>query len=178
MNKYNFDDITFSLFFQQTINEAYKVAYQIMQNKQDAQDVVQDAYSKLYKVRQKITSPDMAIKWLVVITKNEAFNMLKKRNRSITVQSDYLEWLVNNQYSEKTTEEQLIIKEEMEAIDQILENLNSHWSNALRLKYLAGFSAKEISQIYDVSIHTVYSWLQRGIKAIRKEKDRDEKKKK
>ena len=57
----------------------YGIAFSIVKNKQDAEEIVQVVFTKIYTIdKSKLPSKSEA-SWLYTITKNEAINFWKKR---------------------------------------------------------------------------------------------------
>ena len=65
----------------------YSIAYSILKNKQDAEDVVQIVFEKLYLIDKEKLPNRNESSWLYSITKNETEDKLRKKKYSIDVNS-------------------------------------------------------------------------------------------
>lgn len=65
----------------------YSIAYSILKNKQDAEDVVQIVFEKLYLIDKEKLPNRNESSWLYSITKNETEDKLKNKKYSIDVNS-------------------------------------------------------------------------------------------
>ena len=67
----------------------YSIAYSILKNKQDAEDVVQIVFEKLYLIDKEKLPNRNESSWLYSITKNETINYLKRNKNNIDLDSIY-----------------------------------------------------------------------------------------
>src|SRR5437899_12966673 len=66
----------------------FRIAQNITQNREDAEDVVQDAFLKAYQNLKQFQGNSKFYTWLVRIAVNEALMKLRKRKSSKTVSMD------------------------------------------------------------------------------------------
>src|SRR5436190_11730856 len=66
----------------------FRIAQHITQNREDAEDVVQDAFLKAYQNLNKFQGNSKFYTWLVRIAVNEALMRLRKRKADKTVSMD------------------------------------------------------------------------------------------
>src|SRR5437588_12968332 len=66
----------------------FRIAQHITQNREDAEDVVQDAFLKAYQNLKQFQGNSKFYTWLVRIAVNEALMKLRKRKTSKTVSMD------------------------------------------------------------------------------------------
>src|SRR5438046_3298669 len=66
----------------------FRIAQHITQNREDAEDVVQDAFLKAYQNLKQFQGNSKFYTWLVRIAVNEALMKLRKRKTSKTVSID------------------------------------------------------------------------------------------
>lgn len=138
----------------------YRIAFSIVKNKQDAEDIVQIVFTKMYSIdKSKLPSKSEA-SWLYSVTKNEAINFLKKKNHNISLEDIY-EIEDNNEIKE------IIDKD---SYNKLLSGLTDKEKEIISLKILANLSFDEIGKIlktptgtikwkYYKSIHTLKALL-------------------
>src|ERR1700746_84233 len=68
--------------------QVFRIAQHITQNREDAQDVVQDAFFKAYQKLDQFQGNSKFYTWLVRIAVNEARMRLRKRRTAKTVSMD------------------------------------------------------------------------------------------
>jgi RNA polymerase sigma-70 factor (ECF subfamily) len=57
----------------------FAIAYGILQNREEAEDVVQDSLVKAWKTRQRVREPEKFFAWLCTITRHRARDTFRKR---------------------------------------------------------------------------------------------------
>lgn len=67
----------------------YSITFSIVKNKQDAEDVVQIVFTKIYSMDKSKLPSKSESSWLYSITKNETINFLKKKNNHISLEEVY-----------------------------------------------------------------------------------------
>src|SRR5215470_6144883 len=59
----------------------FAIAYGILQNREEAEDVVQDSLVKAWKMRWRVREPDKFPAWLSMIARHRAHDLFRKRRR-------------------------------------------------------------------------------------------------
>lgn len=136
----------------------FAVAYSVLGNKAEAEDAVQDAFVTLLKYSGEIRQPESprAKSFVTVITKNKAFDLLRKRKNeaeladaeAADVEQDVLELLCT-----KESEEQIIAA--INAMDQ-------RYSSVLYCVLVLECSTKKAARLLGRKHSTVRSQLKRG----------------
>src|SRR5438132_9159683 len=57
----------------------FAIAYGILQNREEAEDVVQDSLVKAWKTRWRVRDPEKFLAWLCTIARHRAHDMFRKR---------------------------------------------------------------------------------------------------
>ena len=57
----------------------FAIAYGVLQNREEAEDVVQDAFIKAWKTRWRVRDPEKFPAWLVTIARNRARDLFRAR---------------------------------------------------------------------------------------------------
>src|ERR1700738_448147 len=82
------DTAAFEQLVRQYERQVFRIAQHITQNREDAQDVVQDAFFKAYQKLEQFQGNSKFYTWLVRIAVNEALMRLRKRRTAKTVSMD------------------------------------------------------------------------------------------
>lgn len=155
-------------------NSAYNLAYWIVRNRDDAEDVVQNAYLRAYRAFGGFKGDAMR-PWFLTIVRNSAFQVLQERKRagnvipfdSVVSLSDSDEW------SELTTqdvsaEDKLIADVEARQLRKALAELPLAYRDVVVLRELEGLAYTEVATVLGIPIGTVMSRLSRGRALLRK----------
>lgn len=160
-------------------NNMYKVALGVLQNKQLAEDVVQETFVKLWEVRKDFDLTAKLSTWLYRVTINKAIS-LQRRNKFFT----FFSHLNNNETSledKKVSFEQQIIdnnnslktenienKQIQKSLKQAIDSLPKNQRMAFVLAKYQDLSYKEIAEIMDITVSSVESLLFRAKQNLQK----------
>lgn len=127
----------------------YNYLYKITLNKEDAEDMTQEvfikAYNKLYAFEKKSNFSTWIFK-IAINTLNDNF----KRKKHYDLDKE--EAMMNIKCSDRDIpEEALSLKEKKLEVLKLLDELTLEQKNAIILKYVRGFSYKEIGKILGVN---------------------------
>ncbi len=145
----------------------YVVAYKIVRNEEDAKDAIQDALIRVAKNIHKIENPSSiaARNYLMVITKNAALNVVKKRDSKI------IERLGNDLYVESCHSpgpaELHMQKEIIELAGEAILSLPERYRDCLYLDIVEGYRSREIAELLGIKDCTVRKRQQRGRQLLR-----------
>lgn len=136
----------------------YGVAFSILKNKEDSEDIVQTVFSKLYTIDKEKMPKDKEATWLYTVTKNEALLFLRKKSDAYDLEQVYNVENQNNEINE------LIDKENY---NQLINKLDSKEKEIVSLKVISNFSFKQISELLGEPIGTVKWRYYKSIYALR-----------
>ena len=116
----------------------YNIAYSILKNKQDAEDVVQIVFEKLYLIDKEKLPNRNESSWLYSITKNETINYLKRNKNNIDLDSIYNIEDDNNEINK-------II--DQDNYNRLISKLNNKEKEIISLKIISNLSFEEIGKL-------------------------------
>lgn len=116
----------------------YSIAYSILKNKQDAEDVVQIVFEKLYLIDKEKLPNRNESSWLYSITKNETINYLKHNKNNIDLDSIYNIGDDNNEINK-------II--DQDSYNRLISKLNNKEKEIISLKIISNLSFEEIGKL-------------------------------
>lgn len=149
------------------------LAYQLVGNTQDAEDVYQEVFMKVYKNIQRFRFESDFYTWLYRIAVNCAITYRKKRNRHIHAHIGE----AGNQENGKTytpsdsapgPEKKLMNHEIKQQIEMNLDRLPLMQRVVFTLRFLQDFRIKEIANIINCSEGTVKNYIFRSTQKMRK----------
>jgi RNA polymerase sigma factor (sigma-70 family) len=156
------------------LDAAYNVAYWLVGNRADAQDVVQDAYLRAFRAFDSFTGEDIK-PWLLTIVRNVAYRWLSVRKRTanvISLDSALSNFREDDQLPEMASEEPsaedvLIGRAEQALVRSALTELAPAFREMIVLRELEGLSYQEIAKVMGIPLGTVMSRLARARDQLR-----------
>ena len=149
-----------------------KYAVSILGDLEQARDVVQDTFLKLYKqdpekVRQKVKS------WLFTVCRNHCYDLIKRNRRTSNLEEDEISYIAS---SEDNPFQVISFLEGREEIDEkikilysLIEELPSRQREVMRLKFQAKLSYKEIAETIGISTSNVGFVMHSALKKLRED---------
>jgi RNA polymerase sigma-70 factor, ECF subfamily len=146
----------------------FRIAQHITQNREDAEDVVQDAFLKAYSNLEQFQGQSKFYTWLVRIAVNEALMKLRRRRPERTVSLDQevqtdedtmprevADWSPN-------PEQQYSQAELKEILGRTIQGLPPSFRTVFVLRDVEGLSTEETAEALNLSIPAVKSRLLRA----------------
>ena len=124
----------------------YKIAYSILKNKSDAEDVMQLVFEKIYSMDKKNLPTKNETSWIYSVTKNETLNYFKSNRNNINL-DDIYEIEDNKQEISKIIDQ--------ENYNRLISKLNDNEKEIISLKIISNFSFEEIGKILNMPTGTV-----------------------
>ncbi len=133
---------------------ALAVARRILHDADEAEDVVQEVFTRLYSQNVRFDGKSACSTWLHRILVNSSINCLRARKRRSKLQCE--------PEVEDSAEEQLLGDERHQMFLEALGQLSQQHQKMLTLRELRGLSYPEIAQLLQLPQGTVKSALNRG----------------
>ena len=147
-------------------DKMYAVAFKILHNENDAEDIVHESFKAIIENFEKINDISCHKTWnyIVTIVKNKSFTLYQKKKHHET--SAYEDWVeVKMDFTpEKVTEE----REIAEILAELIRSLPFPYKEVLYLQYYNALSGEEIAKFIDKTPAHVRKISQRA-KAMLKE---------
>ena len=145
----------------------------IIRSEEDAEEIVQDAFTKIYVHADKFTPQENTkfSSWAYRILMNTAFTLYQKRvkegKRVMNLDPEF-EQLIGEQKEHSGFEER------RDAIERVLDRMPGHFVFVLRLHYLERWSHADIAGETGETVGTIKARIHRAKEAFRKETNGDE----
>ncbi|GAF65210.1 RNA polymerase sigma factor SigW [Alkalihalobacillus trypoxylicola] len=154
-------------------DKVYQVAYRMVGNPYEAQDVAQEAFLRSYMNIDQFDINRKFSTWIFRIATNVAIDRLRKKKPDYYLQeevkgSDGLTLESQIAADEELPEDQVVKLEMQEWIQDEINRLPPKYRTVVILKYMEDLSLKEISEILDMPVSTVKTRIHRGREALRK----------
>jgi len=145
----------------------YNHLYRLTHDKDDAADLAQETFLKLYKTRERIRAEENFRSYLYKIATNTAYDWLKKKKRQpedliIDAEDGNFETIEAQQSYYKVERLELV------GLEMAMVKIKPAYQNLLILYYQQGFTYDEISDITGQPLNTVKVGLYRAKKELLK----------
>jgi RNA polymerase sigma-70 factor, ECF subfamily len=178
------DIVAFEQLLKRYDRNVFRIAQHITQNREDAEDVVQDAFLKAYQKLDQFQGNSKFYTWLVRIAVNEALMRLRKRKSDKTVSMDdeveteegtmpreFADWSPN-------PEQQLSQAELKDLLGRTIQGLPASFRTVFVLRDVEGMSTEETAEMLGLSVPAVKSRLLRARLQLRERLSKQFKKRK
>ncbi len=148
--------------------DMYYIAFKILNNVHDAQDVVQSSILKLVNYLGRIEDIECSkTKALVTtIVRNGAIDLYRRKQKHSFMQLDKMgECIVDESAS---LDEMIILIGEAKWLAERLSELNTEYAEILTLKYYYEFTDSEIAELLNIRHQNVRTRLHRAKKSLKK----------
>ena len=140
------NEILFNELYEKYGNLVYGIAFSILKNKENSEDIVQKVFFKIWKMDKDKLPKECEATWLYELTKNETLDFLKTIKMEPNIDELYYISDENKEISEVM---------DQDSYNRIITKLNWKEQEIISLKILSNLSFKEISQILNIPIGTV-----------------------
>lgn len=163
MKKAEYQDV-----LSETRDRVYTYLYYLLKNREDAEDITQEVYIRLWNHWDRVEKPRVH-GWLMRVAHNRAIDLIRQ-NRTANTQEKRvkpLEYFENYLASEGTPESVLESNEKKKCITAALDTLPPKTKSILILHYFQGMKYKEIGASLNMNLSAVKVSVHRGKKMLR-----------
>jgi RNA polymerase sigma-70 factor, ECF subfamily len=154
------DEMAFREIVERYQSKVYSIIYGILRNRNDAEDIAQQVFAKIYFSIKNFDFRSSLLTWIYKITVNECYDYLrKKRVRKLVYESDF------------TSDDSLLMENSEPAMDQgpgadtqlaqrdlvtkLLSKISAEDRSLILLKEVEGHSVEELSQMTGMNENTI-----------------------
>lgn len=142
----------------------FAVAYHFLQRSDEAEDVVQDIFVKLWQMREKLPPGNQLEPFILVMTRNLCIDRL--RSRQLTLEYN------DNQEDEEIPEvaledDRLEQKDKLKVVLTLMKELPPDQAKVLKLKVFDELENEQIAQLLKIKEDNVRQLLSRGRKRLK-----------
>jgi RNA polymerase sigma-70 factor, ECF subfamily len=143
-------------------NRLFRLSFSMMKNRDDAEDAVQEVYTRIWKMQGKVDSIKNIEAFMLTMTRNYCLDMLKsKKNRFLSLNEDIVK------QSESTPYESAEQMDLVENVKRIIKHLPEQQRTVIHLRDIEGYNYEEIIKITGWDINYLRVNLSRGRKKIK-----------
>ena len=140
------NNIGFEKLYKKYRNLVYGIAFSLLKNRHDTEDIVQIVFTKIYSIDKNKLPVKNEASWLYSVTKNETLNFMKKKKDDISLEDIY-EIPDNNN--------ELIKLIDQDNYNRLISKLDNIEKEIVSLKILANFSFEEIGKLLNKPTGTI-----------------------
>lgn len=155
----------FSFLVEKYKNMVFTLAVRMLKNREEAEEIAQDAFVKAYKSLSKFKGDSKFSTWLYRITYNSCLDRLKSQERMI--KSDIIDKMhIRNLEVEKDVLDYMDEKERLQVINNAINLLADEDKAIITLFYFNELSLQEVSDIVGTNPNTIKIRLYRSRKKL------------
>lgn len=144
-------------------NKLYRIALRYLANQEDAEDVVQETFLRLWKRKEKLQELKSIEAFAVTITKNLCLDKLRTKKFDGGEVEDYMLKTDRDPHSRAE------VNDIVELIKKIVETLPQQQKLIIQLRDIEGYSNEEAAKLLEMNVVTLRVNLSRARKRIREE---------
>lgn len=156
------DAITFKEKYIPYHQKLYRVAYRLLEDACDAEDVVQEAYIKLWNKRDELIRVENSEAYCVILLRNLCLDFLRTKKKHLFQSTE-----------DTVISDQQVLSDEIETIDEIkhietiIDLLPEQQRKIIKLRHFDDYSNEEIEEIMGLTSVNVRVLMSRARKKIR-----------
>jgi len=160
------DAQAFATLYERHLRAAYSLAYRMMGEKQAAEDLLQEAFLKLWCGAASYRAERGSVRtWLLSIVRNRDIDQLRSLASGRRTQEKIEAFAPKSQPNDAFAQTWRNLQREQ--VREVLKTLPSEQSKVLELPYFSGYTHVEIAEFLDLPLGTVKGRMRLGLKKIR-----------
>ncbi len=156
---------SFAYIFEQYRSRVYYYCYNLVRNREVAQEITIDVFTKIWEKHSTIQSNSSINGLLYKITRDHSISYLRKAARDAALRKEFIQNFFES--LNNPSEEQLFLKEGIQIAEQAINTLPTRCRQVFKLRYSEGFTLREIAEELNISISTVKKQLTKGTRIVR-----------
>lgn len=154
-------------------DKLYHMAHRMLNNRQEAEDIVQDTFLRVYKNLDRFDETLKFSTWIYRIATNLCIDRLRKRKPAFSLDAESQEYEGLDGYSmipsdNRTPESELILSDTQRILHQAMESLPPKYKSVMMLRYIQDMSLQEVGDILGMPVTTIKTRVHRGREFLRK----------
>ena len=142
----------------------YRMAFRLMGSREEAEDVVQEVYARLWSMRSELAGYKSIEALAIRITRNLCLDQLRRRKVNYDALKAEKQRIVDHP---DTPAEDLEKKEEKEIIHSLIAALPEPQRSLVHLRHLEGKEYEEISEMVNMNVNAIRVSISRARKMMR-----------
>lgn len=163
----------FELLFKRYERYIYTICYSYTYSQQDALDLVQEIFLRIYRSFEKVDEDKPLAPWIKKITVNTCINF-KRDNKnkaselSINSSTDENDGTLEDIVPDSgLTEDKVVYLDTKKTLEESIKELPEEVKMAVLLRHIKGLSYNEIAELMSCPVGTIKTYLFRGKKLLK-----------
>lgn len=154
-------------------DKIYFLGYRMLGNKEEAEDICQETFIRVYTNIDKYNDKHKFSTWLYKIATNLCIDRIRKNKKNIFSldnngdNGENIDWYSVVPDSRLNPEEEAIMNEQKHLIQLSFEGLPVKYRTIMILRYVDELTLLEISEVLDLPVTTIKTRLHRGREYMR-----------
>jgi RNA polymerase sigma-70 factor, ECF subfamily len=164
------EEEAFSRLVRRWENKVYNLAWRMLGNREDAQDVVQETFLSVFKSIRNLRDPRSFSTWLYQITLNHCRARWRNRSSDVSLDGPLFEEAGEEKSlgSGLPAEQPADAFETVDLIRKAMMGLSEDHRSAIILKEYVGLSLEEMATVMDCPLSTAKSRLYHGLRGVQR----------
>jgi len=141
----------------------YSFALRILQNREESEDVVQEIFVKLWRIRGELEAVRNREAFAMTMTRNLCLDKMKKK-RTLSLDDEYM---THEGTSESDPVREVQLNEAIARVNQLVNDLPDQQRMIIQLRDIEGYTSEEVAEILDINQNTLRVSLSRARQKIR-----------
>ncbi len=160
------DTQAFAVLYDRHSRAAYSLAYRMMNGRQAAEDLTQDAFLKVWRAATSYRVERGSVRtWILSIVRNQGIDQLRSHASRRRTQDKVEASAARSQPSEAFA--QSWRNSQRDQVREALNTLPPEQLNILELAYFSGYTHVELAELLDLPLGTVKGRMRLGLKKLR-----------
>lgn len=168
-NLINKDQIAFGKLVEEYQTKFLSMAYKFTNDYNDAEDLCQEIFIKVYKNLTGFKNQSKLSTWLYKIAMNTCLDWSRRNKPNILNIINIMDKSVRGIKDKNNTEQIILYKERQHMVHKAVYNLKDKYKTIIILYHFNQLSYKEISYILNIPVKTIETRLYRGRKLIKEQ---------
>jgi RNA polymerase sigma-70 factor (ECF subfamily) len=151
------DELAWEAFVRQYQSRVYGIAYHYAGNPDDARDLAQEIFVRLYEKRGRWVAPEQFLPWLIRLSRNACIDQLRRRAARPSLTGVSLDQVADVRASGGDPEDVRAAGARKRLLFRALQSLGALSREIILLKDIQGLSLEEAAGVLGVPIGTVKS---------------------
>ena len=148
----------FKKLYTETKSSVYGFALSVLKNPDDAEDVLQDCFVKVFSAAADYKSQGKPLAWILTITRNLCLQLLRDKKKHADIPEEDWEKYVG-ETDNASTEDNIVLTE-------LLQTLAEDERQIVVLHVVSGLKHREIADFLKMPLSTVLSKYNRSLKKL------------
>jgi len=159
-------------------DKIFHLAYRMTGSRQEAEDIVQETFMRVYANLDKYDSRWKFSTWIFRIGNNLCIDRLRKRRPTWSLDAenpdaDGVDGYAMLPTNDASPEDRMVLSEMQKNVRDAIAQLPDKYRSVVVLRYLQDLSLNEIADILELPVSTVKTRLHRGRESLRRKLEHD-----